>query len=102
MSCLPYIKIDIIKEIMVNETERGLASMHLSAEKENEVFSRCFNMVDYLNEMAVNIIMELLENTSCPVTKQILRNSPEVIAVKAFEKAIIDLNKSFRRPNRIT
>ena len=86
---------------MENETGRGLASMHLSAEKENEVFSRCFNMVDYLNEMAVNIIMELIENTECPVTKQILRNTPEIIAVKSFEKAINDLNKRFLRPNRI-
>ena len=90
------------EEIMENETGRGLASMHLSSEKENELFSRCFNMVDYLNEMAVNIIMELIENTDCPVTKQILRNTPEIIAVKAFEKAINDLNKSFHRPNRIT
>lgn len=99
---MTYVIKDIMEEIMENETERGLASMHLSVEKETEVFSRCFNMVDYLNEMVVNIIMELIENTECPVTKQILRNSPEVIAIKAFEKAINDLNKSFRRPNRIT
>ena len=99
---MTYVIKDITEEIMNNETERGLASMHLSSEKENEVFSRCFNMVDYLNEMAVNIIMELIENTECPVTKQILRNTPEVIAVKAFEKAIKDLNQNFRSPNRIT
>jgi hypothetical protein len=84
---------------MEDEIKLGLASMNLSGEKENEILSRCFKMVDYLNDMATDTIMEFIHNSSCPVAKQLLRNSPEVIAVKAFEKAINDFKKAFRRPD---
>ena len=84
---------------MKDGTKGGLSSMHLSEEKEKEIFSRCFNMVDCLNEAAVNIIMDFFQNTSCPMAKQLLRNSPEVIALKAFEKAIQDFNEVLRRPD---
>lgn len=77
----------------------GLASMGLSGEMEKEILSRCFKMIDYLNDMATDIIMEFINNASCPVAKQLLRNSPEVIAIKAFEKAINDFNKVFTRPD---
>ena len=77
----------------------GLASMGFSGEMEKEILSRCFKMIDYLNDMATDIIMEFINNASCPVAKQLLRNSPEVIAIKAFEKAINDFNKVFTRPD---
>ncbi len=84
---------------MEDETRGGIASMGLSSEKQQEILSRCFKMVDYLNDMATDIIMEFINNASCPVARQLLRNTPEVLAVKAFEKAINDLNKVFRRPD---
>ena len=83
---------------MEDETRQGLASMGLSGEKQQEILSRCFKMVDYLNDTATEIIMEFINNASCPVARQLLRNTPEVLAVKAFEKAIKDLNRVFRRP----
>ena len=84
---------------MEDETRGGMASMGLSAEKQQEILSRCFKMVDYLNDMATEIIMEFINNASCPVARQLLRNTPEVLAIKAFEKAINDLNKVFHRPD---
>ena len=54
---------------MEDETKHGIASLSLSAEKEKEILSRCFRMVDYLNDMATDIIMEFINNTSCPVAK---------------------------------
>jgi hypothetical protein len=84
---------------MGDEKGNGLASLGLSDEKEMEILSRCFRMLDYLNDMATEILMEFIHNASCPVAKQLLLNSPEVLAVKAFEKAINDLNSTFRRPD---
>ena len=84
---------------MGEEEKCGLASLNLPKEKENEIFARCFNMVDYLSERAADILLDFLQNTTCPTAKQLLRNAPEVIAVKAFEKAIHDLNEMFRRPD---
>jgi hypothetical protein len=85
-----------MEETMGDENKRGLASMNLSCEKEKEILLRCFKMVDYLNNMATDIIIEFISKTSCPMAKQILRNSPEVLTVRAFERAINDLNKAFR------
>jgi hypothetical protein len=84
---------------MEGQKRRGLASMSLSIEKENEILTRCFRMVDYLNDMATEILMEFIDNASCPVAKQLLLNSPEILALKAFEKAINDLNLAVRRPD---
>lgn len=84
---------------MGNENSRGLASMNLSTEKQNEIYARCFNMVDYLNEAAVDIIMDLFQNSVCAVSKQLIKNHPEVIAVRAFEKVINDLKEMAHRPD---
>jgi hypothetical protein len=83
---------------MENVKRRGLSSMRLSDEKEKEILSRCLRMFDYLNDMATEILMEFIDNASCPMAKQLLLNSPEVLAVKAFEKAINDLNLVVRKP----
>ena len=77
---------------MENETKKGLASLNPSTEMEQEFFTRCFSMVDYLNAIATDIIMEYVDNASGPLSRQVLRNSPEVVAVKAFEKAIGSVN----------
>ena len=77
---------------MENETRKGLESLNFSEEMEQEFFTRCFGMVDYLNAMATDIIMDFVDNASSPIGRQVLRNSPEVVAVKAFEKAIHSLN----------
>jgi hypothetical protein len=84
--------------IMGNDKATGLASLSLSDEKEKEILARSFRMLDYLNDMATEILMEFVHNASCPVAKQALLNSPELLAVKAFEKAISDLNTAFRKP----
>ncbi len=77
---------------MTGEGKKGLESCNLSAEMEQEFFTRCFSMVDYVNAMATDIIMDYVDNASGPLARQILRNSPEVVAVKAFEQAISGLN----------
>jgi hypothetical protein len=46
----------------------------------------------YLNALATDIIMDFIDNASGPLSRQVLRHSPQVIAVKAFEKAIHSLN----------
>ena len=82
---------------MENETKPGLASLGVTPEKETEIIRRCFNMVDYLNNTAVDFITDFLHNSTCPLAKQVLRNSPETIAVKSFEKAINQLSHEIRR-----
>ncbi len=79
------------------EDKRGLGSLNVDPEKEEEIFTRCFSMVEYLNDTAVNIILDFLHNTSCPLARQVLKNSPETIAVKSFEKAINQLSHEIRR-----
>jgi hypothetical protein len=79
------------------EEKRGVKSLNIPPDKENEIFRRCFNMVDYLNDIAVDSIIDLLHNTTCPLAKQLLRNSPETIVVKSFEDAINRLNHEIRR-----
>ena len=81
-----------MEEKMENEQGKGLSSMNLSDEMEQEFFTRCFSMVDYLNAIATDIIMDFLGNASGPLTRQVIRTSPEVVAVKAFEKAITSVN----------
>jgi len=56
-------------------------------------------MVDHLNDMATEILMEFIHRATCPTARLRLRNSPEVLAVKAFEKAINDIYETFRRPD---
>ncbi len=82
---------------MEGEVRRGLASLDVTPEKEEEIFTRCFRMVEDLNDAAINIILDFIHNTSCPLAKQVLRNSPETIAVKSFEKAINQLSHEIRR-----
>ncbi|MGD9159333.1 MAG: hypothetical protein PVG39_13050 [Desulfobacteraceae bacterium] len=82
---------------MEAEGRRGLASLDVTPEKEEEIFTRCFSMVEHLNDAAINIMLDFLHNTSCPFAKQVLRNSPETIAVKSFEKAINQLSHEIRR-----
>ena len=79
------------------EGKRGLASLDVTPEKEEEIFTRCFSMVEHLNDASINIILDFIHNTSCPLAKQVLRNSPETIAVKSFEKAINQLSHEIRR-----
>jgi hypothetical protein len=81
-----------MEETMKNETKKGLEALDLSEEMEQEFFTRCFSTVDYLNAIATDIIMDFIDNASGPLSRQVLRNSPEVIAVKAFQKAIHSLN----------
>lgn len=83
----------------MEKAKQGIESLNISPEKEDEIFTRCFSMVEYLNDTAVEIIMDFLHNTSCPLAKQILRNSPETIVVKSFEKAINILSQEIRRKN---
>ena len=71
----------------------------LSKEKKAEILARCFKMVDHLSEMATKNILNLIDSNTCPMADQLLRNSPEIIALKAFEQAIGDIKMAFRRPN---
>ncbi|MBN2062006.1 MAG: hypothetical protein JW882_16475 [Deltaproteobacteria bacterium] len=82
---------------MGNEVRRGVKSLDITPEKEEEIIRRCFNMVDYLNDIAVDLITDFIHNSTCPLAKQVLRNSPETIAVKSFEKAIDQLSHEIRR-----
>ena len=66
-------------------------SLSLSEEQEQEVMMRSFRVVDYVSEVAINIIMDFVHNVTCPEAKQMLLNSPEVIAIRAFERALSDL-----------
>ena len=79
---------------MEDETRQGLASMGLSGEKQQEILSRCFKMVDYLNDTATEIIMEFINNASCPVARQVqqiggtqLQPSPG-LRIRTFESEI--------------
>ena len=82
---------------MGEEEKKGLSSLKVTPEKEEEIFTRCFSMVEHLNDAAINIILDFIHSTSCPLAKQVLRNSPETIAVKSFEKAINQLSHEIRR-----
>ena len=82
---------------MGEEEKRGVKSLGITPEKEAEIIRRCFNMVDYLNDIAVDLITDFLHNSTCPLARQVLRNSPETIAVKSFEKAISQLSNEIRR-----
>ena len=77
---------------MTNLPEKGLASLNLTEEMEQEFFTRCFGMIDYINAMVTDLLMDYVDNASGPLSRQVLRNSPEVVAVKAFEKAIKNIN----------
>ena len=68
-----------------------------SDQRKKEILSRCYKMVDYLNDLAADIIMDFINNSTCSKARQLLLKSPETIAVKAFEKAISDLNETSRR-----
>ena len=82
---------------MGEEVKRGLESLNVTPEEEEEIFTRCFSIVEHLNDAAVNIILDFMHNTSCPLARQLLRNSPETIAIKSFEKAIDQLSHEIRR-----
>lgn len=86
---------------MGEDGKRGLESLDISPEKEEEIFTRCFSMVEYLNNTAVDIIMDFLHNTTCPISRQVLRNSPETVVLKSFEKAINMLGQEIRRKNML-
>ena len=77
---------------MDGQPDKGLASLNLTEEMEQEFFTRCFGMIDYVNAMVTDIVMDYVDNASGPLSRQVLRNSPEVVAVKAFEKAIRNVN----------
>jgi hypothetical protein len=82
---------------MKDQTTFKDQSIYLNDQRKREVLSRCFKMVDYLNDMASDIILDFIDNSTCSKARQLLLKSPETIAVKAFEKAISDLSNTFRR-----
>jgi hypothetical protein len=82
---------------MKDQTTYKDGSTDLSDQRKKEILSRCFKMVDYLSDMAGDIIVDFINNNTCSKARQLLLKSPETIAVKAFEKAISDLNKTSRR-----
>jgi hypothetical protein len=82
---------------MKDEATCKEASTDLSDQRKKEIISRCFKMVDYLNDLAADIIMDFINNNTCSKARQLLLKSPESIALKAFEKAISDLNNTSRR-----
>jgi hypothetical protein len=84
---------------MEEEAKRGLESLKLSSEKEEEIFIRCYRMVEHLNDIAGEILMDLLHNSTCPVSRQLLKNSPETVVIKTFEEAINRLKPKIREKN---
>ena len=82
---------------MEGEVKRGVKSLDVTPEKEAEIIRRCYNMLDYLNDIALDLITDFIHNSTCPLAKQVLRNSPETIAIKSFEKAIDQLSHEIRK-----
>jgi hypothetical protein len=70
----------------------------LSPEQEAEVFSRRFRVVDYVNDFAIKIITNFIQNISCPEAKRILLVRPEILAIGAFKKALNDLVSAGHNP----
>jgi hypothetical protein len=83
--------------MMKDQTTYKDASTDLTAQRRNEILSRCFKMVDYLNDTVGDIILDFVDNNECSKARQLLLKSPETIAIKAFEKAISDLKETSRR-----
>jgi len=48
-------------------------------------------VVDFVSEMAVNIIIDFVQNPPCPEAKHYLVKGPEEVAIKALEKALNSL-----------
>jgi hypothetical protein len=63
----------------------------LSPEQEAEVFLSCFRVIDYVNDLAINIITNFIQNIPCPEAKRILLVRPEILSIGAFKKALNDL-----------
>lgn len=88
---------------MSEQTREELSGVPaFTPEQEQEIAQRCFAMVDYLSETASNIILNTIENIPCSGAKHFILKRPELLAVRAFEKAIRDLIHSGREPGQPT
>ncbi|NLD38218.1 MAG: hypothetical protein GX654_15250 [Desulfatiglans sp.] len=77
--------------------KKGIKALDLSGEKEEEIMIRCYRTVEYLNDMAGDILTDFLHNTTCPISRQVLKNSPETLVIRSYEKAINILAHEIRR-----
>jgi hypothetical protein len=73
---------------MEKDIKHSPVSLNMADEKEAEIFNRCFSVVGYLNDTAMGVILDFIQNATCPVSTQILRNTPGIIVIRAYEKAI--------------
>ena len=70
-----------------NLDEDLLDSIRHSHEQEERAIARCMNMIDYISDVAANMILNLAQNNPCPEAKRFLLTRPEELAIKSFEKA---------------
>lgn len=75
-----------------------LDSIRHGNEQEEKAITRCMNMVDYISDIAANMILNLVQNNPCPEAKRFLLTRPEELAIKSFEKAINDIVHGGRAP----
>ena len=73
---------------MEENEKKGIKALEVSEKKEEEIMIRCYRTVEYLNDIAGDIMTDFLHNTTCPISRQVLRNSPETLVIRSFEKAI--------------
>jgi hypothetical protein len=82
---------------MEENEKKGIKALDVSGEKEEEIMIRCYKTVEYLNDVAGDIITDFLHNSTCAISRQILRNSPETIVIRSYEKAISILAHEIHR-----
>jgi len=83
---------------MDREAGDGLKSPQLPLEQEKEVVLRCLQVIDYVTEVATNIIIDFVQNLPCLEAKKILLKSPEGIALRCIEQALNQLVCANNRP----
>ena len=83
---------------MTCETDGQPEAIRLPAEQEEEVLSRCMRVVDFVSDMATDMIMHVVQNPPSPEAKDILLEGPEEVAIRAFEKALHNIIRAGARP----
>ncbi len=84
--------------------EKDNAQYGFSPVKEEHVeaaISRCFKMLDHINDLAADIITDIIHNNPCSGAKQFLIQRPEELAVRAIEKVIADFGNTKRMPDDV-
>lgn len=89
------------RPLMSNPPIRESDTTLLTEEQQRQVVERSTIMIEYLSELAVNIVLDFVGKPACETARSVMLNQPEILAVRALQQAWENIERARRRPSDV-